>query len=245
MALHNDERQPPETPQPRNPLTGEPLPQSEQPGYYPGYSTLSQQKFWDPATRQVVLHRISEIPPIRFFTEAEQSTLSCVLEHVLPQSDRVPSRRIPILPFLDKRLYHGTIPGYRYEDLPPEQEAYRIGIAAIEKMAQEVHGCSFCECSYPQREALLHSLHVGNPAGAHGLWSKMNQRRFWRMLLEDTVSIYYAHPWAWDEIGFGGPAYPRGYMRLEEGRPEPWEVDEERYPWEAPAGCLSDLKKKF
>jgi hypothetical protein len=25
---------------------------------------------------------------------------------------------------------------------------------------------------------------------------------------------FYSHPWAWNEIGFGGPAYPRGFMRL-------------------------------
>jgi hypothetical protein len=29
-----------------------------------------------------------------------------------------------------------------------------------------------------------------------------------------TLSAFYSHPWAWNEIGFGGPAYPRGYMRL-------------------------------
>jgi hypothetical protein len=28
------------------------------------------------------------------------------------------------------------------------------------------------------------------------------------------LAAFYAHPWAWNEIGFGGPAYPRGYMRL-------------------------------
>jgi hypothetical protein len=28
------------------------------------------------------------------------------------------------------------------------------------------------------------------------------------------LSGFYSHPWAWNEIGFGGPAYPRGYMRL-------------------------------
>jgi len=61
------------------------------------------------------------------------------------------------------------------------------------------------------------------------------------MLLEDSVNVYYAHPWAWDEIGFGGPAYPRGYMRLENGLPEPWETDEVRYIWTAPADTLSDL----
>ena len=31
------------------------------------------------------------------------------------------------------------------------------------------------------------------------------------------------HPWAWNEIGFGGPAYPRGYARLGPGQRESWE----------------------
>ena len=38
------------------------------------------------------------------------------------------------------------------------------------------------------------------------------------LLVQDCVTAYYSHPWAWDEIGFGGPAYPRAYMRLEAGR---------------------------
>jgi hypothetical protein len=62
-------------------------------------------------------------------------------------------------------------------------------------------------------------------------------------VVQDCVEIYYGHPWAWDEIGFGGPAYPRGYMRLERGEPEPWEVEEKRYAWQAPADSVSDPKE--
>jgi hypothetical protein len=40
-----------------------------------------------------------------------------------------------------------------------------------------------------------------------------------RMLL----AAFYSHPWAWNEIGFGGPAYPRGYARLGVGQRETWE----------------------
>jgi hypothetical protein len=29
-----------------------------------------------------------------------------------------------------------------------------------------------------------------------------------------ALSEFYSHPWAFNEIGFGGPAYPRGYMRM-------------------------------
>ena len=34
-----------------------------------------------------------------------------------------------------------------------------------------------------------------------------------------ACTAFYAHPWAWNEIGFGGPAYPRGYKILGTRRP--------------------------
>jgi hypothetical protein len=58
--------------------------------------------------------------------------------------------------------------------------------------------------------------------------------------MQDAIDAYYAHPWAWDEIGYGGPAYPRAYTRLERGDPEPWEVEEQRYDWLAPHIAVSD-----
>ena len=36
----------------------------------------------------------------------------------------------------------------------------------------------------------------------------------WSVCMRMTLSGFYSHPWAWNEIGFGGPAYPRGFMRL-------------------------------
>ena len=45
----------------------------------------------------------------------------------------------------------------------------------------------------------------------------------WAVVTRMTLSAYYAHPWAWNEIGFGGPAYPRGYARLGLGQRESWE----------------------
>jgi len=45
---------------PRDAQTGEAIMPSEQPGYYPGYSTLSQQAFWDKTTRDLVNDRVIE-----------------------------------------------------------------------------------------------------------------------------------------------------------------------------------------
>ena len=50
----------------------------------------------------------------------------------------------------------------------------------------------------------------------------MPVKRAWAVTTAAILTAYYAHPWAWNEIGFGGPAYPRGYMRLGVDQPEPW-----------------------
>ena len=119
-----------------DPGTGRPLPPRAQPGYYPGFSTLSQQKFWDAATREVVRKRIEEIPPIRFFNREEARVMEVVCDHLLPQDDRDAGHRIPILPFIDERLHEKRTPGYRFERMPPDGDAYRLGLEAIERMAR-------------------------------------------------------------------------------------------------------------
>ncbi len=225
---------------PTDPATGRPLPPREQPGYYPGFSTLEQQNYWDAATRKLVLDRVARTLPIRFFTPEEVRTLAAVVNRILPQEDRAPARRIDILGVIDNRLFENRIDGYRYIDMPPDQEAYRIGIRAFEQMARTLFQRSFHELAIIDQERLIESIHDAKPMAAQEDWSKLNIERFWGLLVSDCCGAYYAHPWAWDEIGFGGPAYPRGYMRLEDGEAEPWEVEESRYGWNAPSDTLSD-----
>ncbi len=60
-------------------------------------------------------------------------------------------------------------------------------------------------------------------------WGDMPPKIFFeKRLLHDVVSAYYAHPAAWNEIGFGGPASPRGYVRMYFDRRDPWEAAEAR-----------------
>ena len=224
----------------RDKKTGRNLPTLQQPGYYPGYSTLSQKRFWDAATRSLVEARIAQAPPIRFFTADEQPIIAAIVDRVLPQDDRVPERRIPILEVIDERLYANRIHGYRYEDMPCDQEAYRLGVRAIEEAARAIHSRSFTALDPLEQEFLLKSIHDGKPLVAHPIWRRMPVHRFWELLVGDCVAAYYAHPWAWDEIGYGGPAYPRAYTRLENGLPEPWEKPERRYEWVAPVESISD-----
>lgn len=221
--------------------TGGPLRDLEQPGYYPGYSTMSQQKKWDDASRNLVRERVEKITPIRYFSEHEAAVLNAVIDRLIPQDDRSDTRTVPILPAIDERLFKNSLNGFRYQDMPPDREAYKLAIQAIDEMAQSRFGQPFTGLTVHRQELILKSLHNGTPDPDHAIWHRMPIHRTWALLMEDCVTAYYAHPWAWDEIGYGGPAYPRGYMRLEHGLPEPWEEPEQRYEWNAPVDSLSEL----
>jgi hypothetical protein len=228
---------------PTDPRGGKPIGPLRQPGYYPGFSTLEQRKFWDAKTREVILDRVTNVPPIRFFTPDEARLLEIICAHIIPQDDRDEAHKIPIVPRIDERLYEHRHDGYRFANMPTDPEAFRLGLQAIEQIAHHLHNCSFAGLDALEQDQILKSLHDGKPAAGEDIWKRMSVHRFWMMLVQDCAEAYYAHPWAWDEIGFGGPAYPRAYMRLEGGAPEPWERDEQRYTWRAPENSVSDVSE--
>lgn len=223
---------------PVDPATGKPLTPRAQPGYYPGYSTLAQQAFWDEATRQVVLDRVNNVPPIRFFADC-LPLARAIFDRIIPQDDRDENHRIPVVNYVDDRLSSGRTDGYRYAGMPPDGEAYHLALAGIDALARDRHQRAFAEIEPRNQEAILLTLRDGNPSTPQDTWTQVPPPHFWQMLLTDAADAYYAHPYAWDEIGFGGPAYPRGYMRLEKGHPEPWEKREQRYAWDPPPDSLS------
>ena len=223
-----------EDPRPVDPHSGVPLGRRPQPGYYPTFSTLAQQQYWDATTRSVILDRVHQVPSAHFFDAEQTHVLAAICARVLPQDDRDDAHRIPIVPHIDRRLAAGENDGYRYEDMPPDPEAYLLALRAIDESAQSVFERTFLAATLSQQDELLRSLHDGKPLCDHAAWRLMSVKRFWTLLLSDCVDAYYSHPYAWDEIGFGGPAYPRAYMRLANGEPETWEVDEVRYAWAAP-----------
>lgn len=225
---------------PSDPSTGEPLAPRTQPGYYPKFSTLSQSAYWEDATRDVVQTRVEAPPSRKFFSEDEWSFWTLVFNHLIPQTDRAADRQIPVIAPLDHRLFTNQTVGYRYANMPPDREVYRIGIHAINQEAEQRYGGTFPNLPHLQQDLVLQAIRDGKPEGAPDIWKKMSVHRFWQMLMGDAIDGYYAHPWSWDEVGFGGPAYPRAYTRLERGEPEPWEVREKRYAWASPVSSVSD-----
>ena len=190
---------------------------------YPGYDVLAKWAGpdWDAPTRRVVRERVQELPPIRFLTADEARLLEAVVHRLLPQPDRDAAEMIPIVPWIDEKLHHDLRDGYRYEELPPLREAWRLGLAGIDESARLIHARSFAELDITARDEILALVQRGEAPG--DAWTRLPPARFFRDILCLTVvKIYYAHPSAWSEIGYSGPSSPRGHVRNWMGGVDPW-----------------------
>jgi len=198
-------------------------------GRYPGYDVLAKRNTpsWNEATRRVVDARVALDPDHHaFFTDAEWPTLRAVCARIVPQpADRV--NPAPVAALVDEKLHKNTRDGYRNVRLPPQREAWRRALAAFDGEARMQHASRFHELAPEQQDEILKSVQEGKAAA--GEWGAMPPALFFsNRLLRDVVSAYYACPAAWNKIGFGGPASPRGYVRLNFDRRDHWEASEAR-----------------
>ncbi len=194
---------------------------------FPDYDVLAKRNTpsWDEVTRKAIDKRLHEIPARRFFDPHEWATLEAICDRIIPQPDR-PESPVPIAPFIDSKLHKNRQDGTRYETLPPMQEAWRRGLQAIDAESRCRFGAPFRYLSPDSQDDILRSVQKGEVKA--GEWRQLPPEMFFKSrLLHDIVSVYYAHPAAWNEIGFGGPASPRGYARLALNRSDPWEAVEE------------------
>ena len=219
-ARDRDPADPERLPRQRNGIT----PQMH--GRYPDYNVLDEAGHWDEVTRRVVLARVENPPSIRFFDEAEAKTLAALCDVVLHQP-REP--RIPVLAFVDEKLYEGRLDGYQHFDMPDDRETWRIVARGLDWEAEQRGHASFADFDDEAQVEICEAFSQGKLGG--GAWSRVNVSRACGLVMRHAVEAFYAHPWAWNEIGFGGPAYPRGYAafgspHLHHGDREPWEGEE-------------------
>ncbi|HEV2145989.1 MAG TPA: gluconate 2-dehydrogenase subunit 3 family protein [Longimicrobiaceae bacterium] len=193
---------------------------------YAGYDVLRKwdTPSWNDQTREVVGRRLHEVPERRFLRTDEWATLEAVCARLLPQPDR-PDDPVPIVPWIDRKLDLNEGAGYRYETMPPLREAWRLGIAGIEKESGRRHGARFSELAPAEQDGILRAIQEGEVSGEP--WDELPPVRFFaEVLLKGVVGVYYSHPAAWSEIGYSGPASPRGYVRLGADQRDPWEAEE-------------------
>lgn len=202
-----------------------PATEGEHPTRYTGWNVLAKwwSPDWDEQTRTVVRQRLEELPPIRFLTPDEVRLLDAVVVRLVPQAERAAAERVSIVPWIDEKLHHDRRDGYRYEELPPLREAWRLGLAGIDESARILHGACFADLDTAMQEETLARVQRGDAPGE--VWRRIPATRFFRdVLCLTVVKIYYAHPTAWSEIGYSGPSSPRGHVRNWMGGVDPWDA---------------------
>jgi len=192
---------------------------------YPGYDVLAKRHTpsWNEQTRRVIDQRLAMPREPRFCTPEQWATLAAICQQIVPQpTTRAP---VPVAAMVDEKLFRDRRNGYRDHRLPPLREAWRRGLAGFEAEAQRRYGAHFAALAAAEQKALLEAAQKGELEDK--AWQGMDSAVFFaKRLLFDIVTAYYSHPTAWNEIGFGGPASPRGYVRMDFDRRDPWEAAE-------------------
>jgi gluconate 2-dehydrogenase subunit 3-like protein len=193
----------------------------QQRGRYPDFDVLAQARHWDQATREAVLARVQSPPPIRFFSSAEERTLRAFCDVAMAQ-DREP--RVPVLEMVDAKLFEGRLDGFRFHDMPEDPETWRLVAVKLDQEAQARGGGDggFAAAGGELQCQIVDAFSQGELD-----WGELPSKKAWSVVMRGVLSEFYSHPWAWNEIGFGGPAYPRGFARLGAGQRERWETPPE------------------
>jgi hypothetical protein len=187
-------------------------------GRYPDYNVLDEMDHWDEATRRVVLDRVEHVPDIRFFTAEEVRTLSTFCDLVLAQ-DKEP--RVPVLNMVDAKMFEGQLDGFQHADMPDDRETWRRVAKGLDAAARQHGSDQFATAPWTVQCNVIEAFSQGSLHGE--VWDELSPKKAWSVVTRAILSAFYSHPWAWNEIGFGGPAYPRGYARFGVGQREEWE----------------------
>jgi Gluconate 2-dehydrogenase subunit 3 len=195
-------------------------------GRFGDYDVLGEVSRWDLVTSGVVLARLDTDPQLSFFTAEEEPTVRALVDLLLAQHEEP---RVPVTELIDQRLTAGLTDGWHYEDMPEDGDAWRQSLAGLDEEATDTFGERFHRLSLQQQGSLVQAVQDADE------WHGFKVTRLWSLWTRYSSTAFYSHPWAWNEIGFGGPAYPRGYKNLGIDARERWEYPDldasDPVPW--------------
>jgi len=189
-------------------------------GRFPGFDVLDSVDAWDDVTAGVVLARLALPGELAFFTPSEVAVAAPLLDLVLDQDS---DPRVPVLALIDQRLAIGETDGWHYDDMPEDGQAWRETLRCLDEDARaEFAGRGFADLDADEQTGLIQA--VQDLAKDGEKWHDWPAEHVWSLWTRYACTAFYSHPWAWNEIGFPGPAYPRGYLNPGLDARERWEV---------------------
>ncbi|MBC9783950.1 gluconate 2-dehydrogenase subunit 3 family protein [Heliobacterium chlorum] len=198
---------------------------------YPDYNVMELSEHWDENTRRLVESRLKPPSPPRFFTALEFSILKVVVGRLVDEDNEELLSRVAGQ--IDEHLLQRQGQGYHKTGVLPGEQLLRLGLAWLDATALQFHQRAFTQLSPWEMDDILGKAQRGEVA-----WTGSSSKDFFTEILKTAVDFFYSQPEIWSEIGYGGPAFPRGYYRIEYGLKDPWEprLDKELVEKRAEAG---------
>lgn len=164
-----------------------------------------------PATRSVLEARLNLSPyEPNFFSAGEYMLLKAVCDRLIPQTETL--EYIDMARGIDERLAQNQSNGWRYDTLPPDRDAYQLGLKGINETAQAIYNRPFGQLSVEQQDDVIRTIQQTEPPGE--AWQNLPADRFFEELLAEAVENYYSHPLAQEEIGYVGMADVPDWQRI-------------------------------
>lgn len=192
--------------------------------YYPNYDVMNEQDAWDDHTQAIVGARLVREHDYRFLTLTEAELLRTICSRLM-DDDRGEIIQY-VLCHVDETLSRNIGEGQRKPGVPAARQLIRDGLRAFDRSAQLRFGTHLFHVTDNEQRQLMLEFGENRMEPAEE-WGAISQKALFQKLLTLTVEAYYSHPKVWSEIGYGGPAYPRGYVRTAIGQLDPWEAKKE------------------
>jgi gluconate 2-dehydrogenase gamma chain len=122
-------------------------------------------------------------PRWHFFTDGEAALLTAIAEQFVPADEDPGATDARVINFFDKQLVG---PYTKYQPL------YRNGLRAVESSVYKLHNASFTDLNGAKQRAFLERMERGELAKEE--WQTVDQRSFFKMLLDHTMQGFYGSP---------------------------------------------------
>lgn len=193
--------------------------------HFPSFNVMNEKDEWDDHTQSIVTSRLNSTQSYQFLTPIEVDMLRRISSILV--SDQTPEVLNFVLNHIDQTLHKSPGEGQRKTGVPKAPELIREGLKAIEQGVQTLYSNSFLNLDIADQKQYLKDISESK-AEPQDVWSQIPQEPLFKKLMSLTVESYCSHPKVWSEIGYAGPAYPRGYVRTELGQLDPWEAQPEQ-----------------
>ncbi len=191
--------------------------------HYPEFNVMDGEPHWDPHTREIVDQRLQtpSFYPFQVLTQQQSITLFELCAQLLDDDREAVISYV--VHYFDLTLKSNIGESQRKSSVPPQSVLIRDGLDLLDRACLQQYGRAMDRLPNDVKQKIAGELMQGSfiLQSAEKFVPCVD---FMQKIHSEAVAAYYSHPLVWSEIGYAGPAYPRGYVRSELGLTDPWEA---------------------